>query len=64
MGLSLHSGAHMTLFPRVLELLRAAGAGEILLTWGGIIPPEDYAEFREACLAIDRALERKVVIQW
>ena len=40
-GLSLHSGAHMTLFPRVLELLRARGAGDVLLTGGGIIPDED-----------------------
>lgn len=46
-GLSLHSGAHMTLFPRVLELLKAAGAGDILLTGGGIIPPDDAARLAE-----------------
>jgi methylmalonyl-CoA mutase, C-terminal domain len=40
-GLSILSGAHMTLFPRVLELLRAEGRGDILLTGGGIIPKED-----------------------
>jgi methylmalonyl-CoA mutase C-terminal domain/subunit len=40
-GLSLHSGAHMTIFPKVLELLRARGASRVLLTGGGIIPPED-----------------------
>lgn len=40
-GLSLHSGAHMTLFPRVLELLKTRGGGGIVLTGGGIIPPED-----------------------
>ncbi|MDJ0522281.1 MAG: cobalamin B12-binding domain-containing protein [Planctomycetota bacterium] len=40
-GLSLHSGAHMTLFPRVLELLRERGAEQILLTGGGIIPEAD-----------------------
>jgi len=40
-GLSLHSGAHMTLFPRVLELLRQRGAEQILLTGGGIIPEAD-----------------------
>lgn len=40
-GLSILSGAHMTLFPRVLELLREKGAGHILLTGGGIIPQED-----------------------
>ena len=40
-GLSILSGAHMTLFPRVLELLRADGRGDILVTGGGIIPRED-----------------------
>ncbi|MCC7196200.1 MAG: cobalamin B12-binding domain-containing protein [Gemmatimonadaceae bacterium] len=40
-GLSILSGAHMTLFPRVLELLRAEGRDDILLTGGGIIPQED-----------------------
>jgi len=40
-GLSMHSAAHMTIFPRVLELLREKGAGHILLTGGGIIPDED-----------------------
>ena len=42
-GLSMHSAAHMTIFPRVLELLREKGAGHILLTGGGIIPDEDIA---------------------
>ncbi len=40
-ALSVLSGAHMTLFPRVLELLREAGADHMLLTGGGIIPEED-----------------------
>ncbi|NUO37935.1 MAG: cobalamin B12-binding domain-containing protein [Gemmatimonadaceae bacterium] len=40
-GLSILSGAHMTLFPRVLELLRAQGREDILITGGGIIPKED-----------------------
>jgi methylmalonyl-CoA mutase C-terminal domain/subunit len=40
-GLSLHSGAHMTLFPKVARLLREHGAGEIMLFGGGIIPKED-----------------------
>lgn len=43
-GLSILSGAHMTLFPRVRTLLEAQGRGDILLTGGGIIPPEDMAE--------------------
>ena len=40
-GLSILSGAHMTLFPRVLELLKADGRDDILLTGGGIIPKDD-----------------------
>ena len=40
-ALSILSGAHMTLFPRVLELLRAQGAGDVLVTGGGIISKED-----------------------
>jgi methylmalonyl-CoA mutase C-terminal domain/subunit len=40
-GLSILSGAHMTLFPRVRELLVAEGRGDILVTGGGIIPRED-----------------------
>ena len=40
-GLSILSGAHMTLFPRVLALLKEQGREEILITGGGIIPRED-----------------------
>jgi methylmalonyl-CoA mutase, C-terminal domain len=40
-GLSILSGAHMTLFPRVLELLAESGREDILITGGGIIPRED-----------------------
>ncbi len=40
-GLSVLSAAHMTLFPRVLDLLRQSGAKHVLLTGGGIIPDED-----------------------
>ncbi len=43
-ALSILSGAHMTLFRRVLELLREEGADDILLTGGGIIPEEDMEE--------------------
>ena len=45
-ALSILSGAHMTLFPRVLELLRAEGADHVLLTGGGIMPEEDIAELQ------------------
>jgi methylmalonyl-CoA mutase C-terminal domain/subunit len=44
LGLSLHSGAHMTLFPRVLQLLRERGLEHVLLTGGGIMPREDMEE--------------------
>jgi methylmalonyl-CoA mutase, C-terminal domain len=40
-AMSILSGAHMTLFPRVQEMLEAEGADHILLTGGGIIPEED-----------------------
>ena len=40
-GLSILSGAHMTLIPRVVELLREQGRDDILVTGGGIIPKED-----------------------
>jgi methylmalonyl-CoA mutase C-terminal domain/subunit len=46
-GLSILSGAHMTLFPRVLELLHAGGRDDILVTGGGILPKEDIDALRE-----------------
>jgi methylmalonyl-CoA mutase cobalamin-binding domain/chain len=46
-GLSIHSGAHMTLFPRVVQLLRERGAGEVVVFGGGIIPKEDVPVLRE-----------------
>jgi methylmalonyl-CoA mutase C-terminal domain/subunit len=45
-GLSILSGAHMTLFPRVRELLAEAGRDDILVTGGGIIPKEDMEELQ------------------
>ena len=47
-ALSVLSGAHMTLFPRVLELLNEEGAEQVLLTGGGIIPEEDMEVLRKA----------------
>jgi methylmalonyl-CoA mutase C-terminal domain/subunit len=46
-GLSILSGAHMTLFPRVRALLADAGRPDILLTGGGIIPEEDAAALEQ-----------------
>ncbi len=50
-GMSVLSGAHRTLFPRVAELLRERGAGDIVVFGGGIIPDEDVAALKEAGLA-------------
>ena len=47
-GLSLLSGAHMTLFPRVLEELRVRGLDDVLVFGGGIIPDDDIPALREA----------------
>ena len=46
-GLSLLSGAHMTLFPKVIELLKEKGADDVLLFGGGIIPDADIAKLKE-----------------
>jgi len=40
-AVSLLSGAHMTIFPEVVQLLKEKGAGHVLVTGGGIIPPQD-----------------------
>jgi methylmalonyl-CoA mutase C-terminal domain/subunit len=45
-GLSILSGAHMTLFPKVLELMREKGAGDVPVFGGGIVPAEDIAELK------------------
>jgi methylmalonyl-CoA mutase C-terminal domain/subunit len=47
-SLSILSGAHNHLFPRVLELLREQGAGDIAVFGGGIIPEEDIRGLKEA----------------
>ena len=46
-GLSILSGAHMTLVPRVLELMKANGQGEVCVFVGGIIPEEDARELEK-----------------
>lgn len=45
-GLSILSGAHMTLFPVVIELLREKGIDDVTVFGGGIIPPEDIPELK------------------
>lgn len=47
-GLSCLSGAHMTLFPRVVDLLQDQGGGEIMVFGGGIIPESDIPKLRDA----------------
>ncbi len=51
LGLSILSGAHMTHFPRVLELLREAGADDVVVFGGGIIPASDVAALEELGVA-------------
>ncbi|PYP05358.1 MAG: methylmalonyl-CoA mutase [Gemmatimonadetes bacterium] len=46
-GLSILSGAHLTLFPRVKQLLVAAGRDDVLVTGGGIIPPADMEALQQ-----------------
>lgn len=50
-GLSVLSGAHMTIFRKVKELLRSRGADNIILTGGGIIPEEDRRQLLESGVA-------------
>jgi methylmalonyl-CoA mutase C-terminal domain/subunit len=46
-GLSVLSGAHMTLFPETMRLLKEKGGGDILVIGGGIIPKEDIAALQQ-----------------
>ena len=50
-GLSVLSGAHMTLVPRVLDLLREQGVGDVVVTVGGTIPREDIPELKRLGVA-------------
>lgn len=50
-GLSILSGAHMTLLPKICELLRGEGLGDVLVTAGGIIPDDDVPALEEAGIA-------------
>jgi methylmalonyl-CoA mutase C-terminal domain/subunit len=46
LGISILSGAHMTIFPRIVALMRAQGAADIVLVGGGVIPDEDVPALR------------------
>ena len=50
-GLSILSGAHMTLVPRVIDLLREQEAGEVVVTVGGTIPADDIPALKESGVA-------------
>ena len=50
-GLSILSGAHMTLVPKVVELLREQDAGDVVVTVGGTIPAQDIPELKELGVA-------------
>lgn len=47
LGVSLLSGAHMTIFPRIIELLKAKNADDIMLVGGGVIPDDEVAELKK-----------------
>jgi methylmalonyl-CoA mutase C-terminal domain/subunit len=50
-GISILSGAHMTLVPRILDLLAASDMAEVLVLVGGTIPAEDIAELKRRGVA-------------
>src|ERR1700688_1182863 len=46
-GVSILSGAHMTVFPKIINLVKEKGMDDVLITGGGIIPQEDMAELKK-----------------
>jgi methylmalonyl-CoA mutase, C-terminal domain len=65
-GLSIMSGAHNTLFPAVMEALRAKGAGDVPVFGGGIIPEEDVERLRAAGVkgVFTPGTPLETIIQW
>ncbi|CAN5919033.1 cobalamin B12-binding domain-containing protein [soil metagenome] len=65
-GLSIHSGAHMTLFPKVVELLAERDASDIVVFGGGIVPSEDIAELKQHGVAeiFTPGSRTDVIIDW
>ena len=51
-GLSIMSGAHMTLFPAVIEALRSRGAGDVVVFGGGIVPKDDLPRLEQLGVAM------------
>ena len=65
-GLSIMSGAHMTLFPAVIEALRVRGASDVLVFGGGIIPDDDIEPLRVAGVAhiFKPGASTRDIIEW
>ena len=65
-GLSVHSGAHMTLFPKVVEGLRAQQADDIIVFGGGIIPRADITALKEQGVAeiFTSGTPMKTIVEW
>ena len=65
-GLSCLSGAHMTLFPRVVQLLKEQGGGDVVVFGGGIIPDRDIGPLKEAGIAevFTPGTPTTTIVQW
>ncbi|HVF52001.1 MAG TPA: cobalamin B12-binding domain-containing protein [Actinomycetota bacterium] len=65
-GLSCLSGAHMTLYPKVVELLAEQGGSEIKVFGGGIIPESDIPKLKEAGIAeiFTPGTSTQVIVEW
>jgi methylmalonyl-CoA mutase C-terminal domain/subunit len=65
-GLSIMSGAHNTLFPAVIDALRAKGANDIVVFGGGIIPEEDFERLKTAGVSgvFTPGTTLEAIIQW
>jgi methylmalonyl-CoA mutase C-terminal domain/subunit len=65
-GLSILSGAHMTLLPRVVELLRERGADDVVVFGGGIIPEDDIAQLEAAGVTkiFTAGASPTAIVQW
>jgi methylmalonyl-CoA mutase, C-terminal domain len=65
-GLSIMSGAHMTLFPAVIDALAARGAGDVVVFGGGIVPKDDLAKL--AAIGVARVFtpgaSTQEIVQW
>jgi methylmalonyl-CoA mutase C-terminal domain/subunit len=65
-GLSVMSGAHMTLFPAVLDALRARGAADVVVFGGGVVPPQDVEALKHLGVAaiFTPGTSSKDIVDW